>query len=122
MKALGTIRWAAQTEASAAVLKDYLILLELMEEIHCATLDEYRLKAHWIFAALEKFYTFFGFCLGHLLFVLLRHFLRVYRLKITHYKKAGQQLLFVKLFMIDKERRNHSIACIIKWLNKLVKI
>ena len=39
-----------------------------MEEIHCTTHDEYRLKEHGIFSALEKFDTLFGLSLGHLLF------------------------------------------------------
>lgn len=52
IKALSTTRW---TEAIDAVLKDYSILLELMEEIHQTTRDEYGLKARGILSALEKF-------------------------------------------------------------------
>ena len=115
VKALCTTHWTARTKATAAVLKDYLILLELMEEIHCTTHDEYRLKAHGIFSALEKFNTLFGLSLGHLLFGALEYSLRVYKLKIPHYNKACQQLIFVKLFMTDKEKANHSIASMIRW-------
>ena len=53
VKALCTTHWTARTETIAAVLKDYLILLELMEEIHCTTQNEYGLRAHGIFSALK---------------------------------------------------------------------
>ena len=51
-----------------AVIKQYSVLMETMEEVHCTTRDEYGLKAAGVLAALENFEIFFGLKLGHLLF------------------------------------------------------
>jgi len=48
------------------VIKQYSVLMETMEEVHCTTRDEYGLKAAGVLAALEKFEIFFGLKLGHL--------------------------------------------------------
>ena len=58
----------ARTSAIYAVLKDYSILMETMNEVNATTRDEYGLKAGGIVAALEKFSTLFGLRLGFLLF------------------------------------------------------
>ena len=61
-------RWTVRTEAMDAVVKQYSVLMETMEEIHQTTRDEYGLKAAGVVAALERFEIFFGLKLGHLLF------------------------------------------------------
>jgi len=43
-----------------AVIKQYSLLMETMEEVHCTTRDEYDLKAAGVLGALEKFVIFFG--------------------------------------------------------------
>ena len=68
LKPLCTTRWTARTAAIEAVLKDYSILMDAMQEIHGSTRDEYGLKANGILTALEKFCTLFGLKLGYLLF------------------------------------------------------
>jgi len=40
-----------------AIIKDYDLLLEVLEEIHAATKDEYGLKAGGLLNSLEKFNT-----------------------------------------------------------------
>lgn len=68
IKPLCTTRWTARHGAIEAILKDYSILMETMEEIHQTSRDEYGLKAAGILASLEKFSILFGLELGYLVF------------------------------------------------------
>ncbi|XP_062511818.1 zinc finger MYM-type protein 1-like [Corticium candelabrum] len=68
IKPLCPTRWTVRTAAINAVIVNYHILLETMEEIALTTKDDYGLKAYGIFSALRKFQTLFGLKLGHLLF------------------------------------------------------
>ena len=61
-------RWTVRAEAIDAVIKQYTIIIETLDEVHSTTKDEYGLKASGIVTALEKFDMFFGLQLGHLLF------------------------------------------------------
>ena len=61
-------RWTARTGAIDAILKDYALLMDTMEEIHATTRDEYGLKAGGYLQSLEKFDILFGFKLAHTLF------------------------------------------------------
>ena len=54
IKPLCPTHWTVGTEAMEAVIKQYSVLMETMEEVHCATRDEYGLKAAGVLAALEK--------------------------------------------------------------------
>ena len=68
LKPLSQTRWTARTAAIEAILKDYEVLLETLEEIHATTRDEYGLKAGGLFQSLEKFSTLCGLRLSHQLF------------------------------------------------------
>lgn len=68
LKPLCATRWTARTGAIEAVLKDYSVLLDLLEEIHLTTHDEYGLRANGILHTLERFETLFGLRLGYHLF------------------------------------------------------
>ena len=68
LKPLCATRWTARTPAIHAVITDYTLLLEILEEIHLTTKDEYGLKAGGLLHSLEKFSTLFGLELSHLLF------------------------------------------------------
>ena len=68
IKPLCPTRWTARTGAIEAVLKDYVILMETMEEVNQTTHDEYGLKAKGVLSALEQFDTLFGLELGYLIF------------------------------------------------------
>ena len=68
LKPLCPTRWTARTGAIGAVLSDYSILMETLDEVHQTTRDEYGLKAAGLLSALEKFSTLFGLKLGYLLF------------------------------------------------------
>ena len=68
LKPLCPTRWTDRTAASEAILKDYELLIETLEEVHQSTHDEYRMKAGGLPQGLEKFNTFFCLRLCHLLF------------------------------------------------------
>ena len=68
IKPLCTTRWTARTSAIEAVLKDYSILMDTMEEVNHTTHDEYGLRAKGILTTMEKFENLFGLKLGYLLF------------------------------------------------------
>ena len=68
LKPLCPTRWTARTPALEAVLKDYEVLTKTLEEIHQSTHDEYGMKAGGLLQSLEKFSTYFGIKLCHLLF------------------------------------------------------
>ena len=61
-------RWTAQTAAIKAILKDYPLMMETLEEIQTTTHDEYGLKAGGFLHSLEKFNPLFGLRLAHTLF------------------------------------------------------
>ena len=64
LKPLCPTRWTVRAEALDAVLKQYKVIIETMEEVHSTTHDEYGMKAGGIVTALEKFDTLFGLQLG----------------------------------------------------------
>ncbi len=68
LKPLCPTRWTARTAAIDAILKDYTLLMETLEEVHATTDDEYGLKAAGYLQSLEKFTTLFGLRLAHTLF------------------------------------------------------
>ena len=68
IKPLCATRWTVRTEALDAVIKQYSVIMDTMEEVNHTTRDEYGLKAGGVLAALEKFEMLFGLKLGHLLF------------------------------------------------------
>ena len=68
IKPLCATRWTVRTEALDAVIKQYGVIMDTMEEVHHTTRDEYGLKAGGVLAALDKFEMLFGLKLGHLLF------------------------------------------------------
>lgn len=68
VKLLCATRWTARHGAFEAVLKDYTILMETMEDISMTTRDDYGVKASGILHLMEKFSTLFGIELGYLVF------------------------------------------------------
>ena len=68
LKPLCPTRWTVRTAAIDAILKDYVVLMETLEDIHSTTHDEYGLKAHGFLHSLESFSTLFSLKLAHTLF------------------------------------------------------
>jgi len=54
-------RWTARIGAIDAILEDYDLLLETLEEVHQSTHDKYGMKAGGLQESLEKFNSFFAF-------------------------------------------------------------
>ena len=65
LKLLCPTRWTDRTVAINAILKDYNVLLEVLEEIHMATPNEYETIASGLLHLLEKFNTLFGLKLSY---------------------------------------------------------
>ena len=68
LRPLCPTRWTVRTGAIAAVLKNYAALLQALENISEESHDEYGRKANGLLAQLERFDTFFGLVLSHLVF------------------------------------------------------
>ena len=68
IKPLCATRWTARTGAIEAILSDYTVLMETLDEVHQTTKDEYGLKAAGLLSSMEKFSTLFGLKLGYLIF------------------------------------------------------
>ena len=68
LKPLCPTRWTVRTAAIDAILKDYTVLMETLEEIHATTRDDYGLKASGFLHSLETFNTLFGLRLALSLF------------------------------------------------------
>ena len=60
IKPLCPTRWTVKTEAIDAVIKQYAVIIETMEEVNLTTHDEYGLKAGGVLATLEKFECLFS--------------------------------------------------------------
>ena len=68
LKPLCPTRWTVRTGAINSVLTNYQVLCDALCKIHEEGRDEYAMKAGGILHAMEKFCTFFGLHLSHLVF------------------------------------------------------
>ena len=68
LKPLCPTRWTVRAIAIDAILKNYCVLIEILEEIHVTTRNEYGLKALGFLHSLESFSTLLGLQLSHKLF------------------------------------------------------
>lgn len=68
LKPLCPTRWTVRTAAFNAVLEDYVVLQQTIEEISDTTHDEYGMRAIGVLSSLDKFDSVFGLKLGDLLF------------------------------------------------------
>ncbi|XP_068697297.1 zinc finger MYM-type protein 1-like [Montipora foliosa] len=68
LKPLCPTRWTVRTAAFSAVLEDYLVLQQIMEDLSDTTHDEYGLRANGVLSSLDKLDSAFGLKLGYLLF------------------------------------------------------
>lgn len=60
--------WRVRTAATTAVLKTYSALLQLMQTIAETSYDDYGRRVNGLLTQLEKFDTYFGMKLSHLIF------------------------------------------------------
>ena len=68
LRPLCPTRWTVKTAAIEAVLRNYPALLEALETISNESHDDYGRRANGILAQLERFDTYFGLKLSHLVF------------------------------------------------------
>ena len=68
LKPLCPTRWTVRTAAFSAVLEDYVVLPQTMEDLSDPTHDEYGLRANGVLSSLDKLDSVFGLKLGYLLF------------------------------------------------------
>jgi len=98
IKLLCLTRWTARHGAFEAVLKDYPILMETMEEISETSHDEYGVKAKGILALMEKFSTYFGIELGFLVFGAAETLSNTLQGKDTSFQEAMSAVTLAKSF------------------------
>ena len=69
LKPLCPTRWTVRTAAFNAVLEDYVVIQQTMEEISDTTVthDEYGQRANGVLSSLDKFDSVFGLKHGYLL-------------------------------------------------------
>ena len=68
LKPLCPSRWTVRTAAINSVISNYTVVCEALAEINSTTHDEYGRKAGGFLAQMEKFSTFLGLKLSHLIF------------------------------------------------------
>ena len=68
LKPLCPTRWTVRTAAFSAVLEDYVVLPQTMEDLSDTTHDEYGLRANGVLSSLDKLDSVFGLKLGYLVF------------------------------------------------------
>ena len=61
-------QWTVHTAGNNSVISNYTVLREALAEIISTTHNKYGRKAGWFFAQMEKFSTFFGLKLSHVIF------------------------------------------------------
>ena len=98
IKLLCLTRWTARHGAFEAVLKDYSILMETMEEVSETSHDEYGVKAKRILTLMEKFSTFFGIELGYLVFGAAESLSRTLQYKEITFQEAMVAVTLAKSF------------------------
>ena len=81
-------RWTVRTAAFNAVLEDYVVLQQTMEEISDTTHDEYGQRANGVLSSLDKFDSVFGLKLGYLLFGAAKQLFRALQGKDTTLQEA----------------------------------
>ncbi len=96
-----------QTAAIDAILNDYAVLMDTLEEIHLTTRDEYGLKAGCFQRSLEKFNTLFGLRLAH---TLLCSRTSVFDAPKEEHRMHCLQLIYQRCTTIDYGRRRSSSA------------
>ena len=68
LKPLCPTRWTVRTKALEALVANYGVLKVALLEIHESGRDEYALKAGGYLSSMEKFSTYYGLKLAHLIF------------------------------------------------------
>ena len=88
VKILRPTRWTVRTTAIQAILSNYNVLCKLLVEVNESGRDEYAMKAGGYLGAMDKFSTFFGLKLSHLIFSAIEQLSRTLQAKNTNMQNA----------------------------------
>ena len=110
LKPLCPTRWTAWTAAINAILKDYPVMMDTLEEIQITTHNECGLKASGFLHSLKKFNTLFGHRLPTLFLVQRNKCPWPSRKEIYPYRMDCLQLMQVRHITVDCGRRRNLTA------------
>lgn len=105
IKLLCLTRWTARHGALEAILTDYSILMETMEDINVTSHDEYGVKAGGILSSMEKFSTLLGIELGYLVFGAAESLSNTLQGKDTSFQEAIAAVNLAVILQKATERR-----------------
>ena len=91
-------RWTVRTGAIDVVVKSYATILDTLEEIYQTTHDEYGVKAAGLLSTLDKFETYFGLKLSHLLFAAAEEVSKVLQTKNLSVQEAVSSVNVIKRY------------------------
>ena len=97
LKPLCPTRWTVRTRAFDTILTNYHLLQDALEIIQQGT-DEYASKAAGFLTLMERFSTYFGLMVSHLIFSATEQLSHHYRGKTRQFKKQ-LRLLSLQCFM-----------------------
>ena len=122
VKPLCLTRWTARHLAIEAVLEDYKIFMEDLEEIKQTTRDEYGMKAGGILETLLKFQTLFGLQLAYLLFGASESLSRSLQVKDLSLQEALSAVNLAKSFY-ERQRNDQAFkSCHDKAVHKALEL
>ena len=101
-------RWTVRHGCITAILENYEAL-QTKEEVNQTTHDDYGRKAGGQLALMEKFSTYFGFCLSKLLFGASEQLSRTLHGKVTAVKESLEAANFYEDIKIYEDIALHSL-------------
>ncbi len=105
LRPLCPTRWTVRTSAIDAVLRNYPVLYESLEQITNESHDEYGRCANGVLALLQRFDTFFGLTLSHLVFAAMEQCSNALQGKNTTVQEALQTATLAQSFL-SKQRED----------------
>ena len=110
LKPLCPTRWTVRTAAVDALLQNYELLCEALLIINRETHDDYGLKASGFLAQMEKFSTFFGLKLSHLVFAATEQLFRLLQGKDTTVQEAVSAAALCKSYLSSLQLDENSMS------------
>lgn len=107
IKPLCLTHWTVRTTAIDAVIKQYTVIIETLEEMLQTARDECGLKAAGIVSSLEKFETLFNLKLGHHLFSVAEETSSILQTKDISFQEAISAVNVASVFY--QHQRNEEV-------------
>ena len=105
LRPLCPTRWTVRTCAIDAILKNYSALLEALEIINAESHDDYGRRAGGVLSLLQRFETFFGLNLSHLIFSATEQTSRALQAQDTSVQEALSAVNLAAVF-IKRQRKD----------------